>query len=103
MGKLTTPDWIKKGHGSKAEYEKAKGITKEKNKGKIFKIRKCPKCKSNDVLVVLGGEETRGSGCWECSACNWQGRDIKIEEVGEEEFLKEIEGTRPGDAELEGK
>ena len=47
MGKLATPDWIKEGYDSKEEYEKKKGIKSKKKDGKIFKIRKCPKCRSD--------------------------------------------------------
>jgi hypothetical protein len=88
MGKLSTPDWIREGFDSKADWEKSQGIKKKEIKGKTFKIKKCPKCGSNDVGVVLGEEEGRGSGEWECKKCKWKGRDIKIEEVGEDEFLK---------------
>ena len=54
--KLSTPDWIKEGYDSKEEYEKKKGIKGKKKEGKIFKIRKCPKCGSDNVQVVLTGE-----------------------------------------------
>ena len=92
MGKLSTPDWIKEGYDSKEEYEKSKGIkSKEKDKGKTFKIRKCPKCGSYDVAVLLTGEEGKGKGEWECKKCKWKGRDIKEEEVGEEEFMKYLD------------
>ena len=51
--KLETPAWIKEGYDSPAEYEKAKGIKTEKKTGKTFKVRLCPKCKTDDVKVVL--------------------------------------------------
>jgi len=78
---LKTPDWILKG-------EKP---PKEKKKGKTFKIRKCPKCESMGVEVVLGQEEGRGSSGWECKKCKWKGRDVVVEVVGEEEFMKNLE------------
>ena len=91
MGKLSTPDWIKEGYDSKAEYEKAKGIKNKKSSGKTFKVKKCPKCGSGKVRVVLGGEEGKGSKGWECEACKWQGKNIEEEELDEEKFLKFIE------------
>jgi hypothetical protein len=118
MSKLSTPDWIKEGFDSKEAYEKSKGTknhsdfgaTKsnsapsrrkkedfvgkkktEKAKGKIFKIRKCPKCNSDNVSVVLGSEEGKGKGEWECKKCKWIGRNVKEEEVSEEEFMKYLD------------
>lgn len=90
--KLKTPDWILKGYGSKKEYEKAKGIKEKKKIGKTFKIRKCPECNSDDVGVALGEEEGRGDGEWECRKCGWKGKNIKEEELEEEEFIKLMEG-----------
>ncbi len=78
MGKLKTPDWILQG----------KEKPKEKKKGKTYKIRKCPKCGSTNVNVVLTGEEGRGSQGWECKKCKWTGKNIETEEVSEDEFLK---------------
>lgn len=91
MGKLSTPDWIREGFDSKEEYEKKKGIKNKKEKGKTFKIRRCPKCKSDKVSVVLTGEEGKGSGEWECKNCGWKGRDIKEEELSEEGFMKYLD------------
>jgi len=81
MGKLTTPDWILKG-GKKPEKKKEKGI---------FKIRKCPKCKSDDVQVLLTGEEGKGKGEWECKKCKWTGSDIAVSQVSEDEFMKYLD------------
>ena len=81
MGKLTTPDWILKG-GKKPAKKKEKGI---------FKIRKCPKCGSDKVSVVLGAEEGKGNGEWECKKCKWSGANISMEKVSEEEFMKYLD------------
>jgi len=89
--KLKTPEWILEGYDSKEEYEKSKGISK-KSKEKIFRIRLCPKCGSDDVKVVLGNEEGRGNGEWECFKCKWKGVDVKIKEVKEKDFLNFLEG-----------
>ena len=88
MGKLATPDWIKEGYASKEAYEKKKGIKNKKKEGKIFKIRKCPKCGSDKVQVVLTGEENKRSGEWECKKCKWTGKNVAMEEVSEDEFMK---------------
>ena len=82
MGKIQTPDWVLKG----------KEKPKEKKKGKTFKIKVCPKCGSTNVGVVLSGEEGRKTDNWECKKCNWTGKNIKIKEVSEDEFLKMEEG-----------
>lgn len=104
--KVKTPDWILKGYDSPAEYNKAmqgtksptsskqssdssiKGIKTEKKKGKTFKIRECPKCKSDGVQVVLGGAEGKGSEGWQCSKCGWRGKEIIEKELTEDEFMK---------------
>ena len=86
--KLNTPDWIKEGYDSPAEYAKAKGVTEKKKSGKTFKVRRCPECNSDKVGVVLGGTEGKGSGGWECRKCKWNGTDVKEEELTEEEFMK---------------
>ena len=90
MGKLTTPEWITEGFDSKADWEKSQGkkVSIKKGAGKTFKIRKCPKCRSTNVNVVLTGEEGRGSQGWECKKCKWTGKNIETEEVSEDEFLK---------------
>ena len=91
MGKLATPDWIREGFDSKEAYEKKKGIKGKKEKGKTFKLRRCPKCKSDKVAVVLTGEEGKGTGEWECKNCGWKGRDVKEEELTEEQFMKYLD------------
>lgn len=63
---------------------------KKKNK-KAFKIRECPKCRSNDVAVVLGGKEEKGSNGWECKKCKWKGKDIIEKELNEDEFMKYLD------------
>lgn len=82
MGKLTTPDWILKGKKKPAEKKAA---------GKTFRLRRCPKCKSDKVTVVLTGEEGKGTGEWECRKCGWKGRDIREEELSEEDFMKYLD------------
>lgn len=97
--KLSTPAWILEGYDSPAEYNKAKGIKEEKKpakktkkkSGKGFKIKICPKCKSENVGVVIGGEEGKGSKGWECQKCKWKGMEVGEKEVSEDEFLKSLE------------
>jgi hypothetical protein len=93
MGKLATPDWIREGFDSKAEYEKSKGIKTKKPKGKTFKIRICPKCKSYDVGIVLSESDSEDGGGkeWECRKCKWNGTDIKEKELTEDEFMKYLD------------
>ena len=94
MGKLITPDWVKEGYDSKADWEKVHGnrsrtpTARKKGTGKTFKIKVCPKCGSTKVSVVLTGEEGMKADNWECKKCKWNGRNIEIKEVGEDEFLK---------------
>lgn len=91
--KIQTPEWILGGYASEEEYLKIKGL-KKKSSGKFYKIRECPKCGSEEVGVLLGREEGRGKGEWECRKCKWAGADIKEKEVGEEEFLKYLNEKR---------
>ena len=86
--KMKTPDWILEGYDSPEAYNKVKGITGEKKSKKTFKIRKCPKCGSDGVKVVVGKE---AAGEWECKKCGWNGVDIKIDELSEEEFMKYLD------------
>lgn len=61
----------------------------EKNKSKkqkTFKIRRCPKCDSDDVEVVIGEK-----GIWECKKCGYKGKEIKQEELSEDEFMKHLD------------
>ena len=92
MGKLNTPDWIREGYDSKADWEKKHGVKKKEIKGKTFRVKVCPKCGSNDVSVVLVGEEGKKADNWECKKCKWKGRNIEVKEVREDEFLKLEEG-----------
>ena len=85
---MKTPDWILEGHDSKADWEKAKGIINKKKKEKTFKVRRCPKCNSDDVGVVVGKER---KGEWECKKCGWVGSDVKEEEFSEEDFMKYLD------------
>ena len=89
--KMKTSDWILEGYDSEEEYNKAKGIKNKKISGKTFKLKRCPKCKSDEVGVVVGGEEGKGSKGWECKKCKWKGNDIKEDELSEEEFMKYLD------------
>ncbi len=92
--KLATPDWIREGFDSKADWEKSYGMNKKKKQeGKTFKIKKCPKCRSDDVGLVLSNSnlEEGGGKEWECKKCKWRGIDIKEEELNEEEFMKYLD------------
>jgi len=91
MGKLSTPDWVKEGYGSEEEYNKAKGIKSKKKEGKTFKIKLCQKCKSDNVSVLLIGEEGKNKGEWECHKCKWVGRDVNEKELSEDEFMKYLD------------
>lgn len=105
-GKLSTPEWILEGYDSKADWEKAQGKKSEKKKaGKKFKIKKCPKCGSDDVGVVLSGsdsEETGNTGKdWECRECKWQGRNPSEEELTEDEFMEYLDKKEEREANRE--
>jgi len=90
--KLATPAWIIEGYDSPEAYNKAKGKAKEKKKSeKTFKVRKCPECGSDEVSVVLGGDEGKGSKGWECKKCSWSGININEEELTEDEFMKYLD------------
>ena len=88
---MQTPDWILEGFDSKADWEKAHGIKEKKKTGKTFKVRKCPKCNSDKVGVLLVGEEGKSKGEWECHKCKWTGKEVKQEELDEEEFMKYLD------------
>ena len=95
MGKLTTPDWITEGFDSKADWEKSHGVKSEKKKGKTFRIRICPKCKSYDVGIVLSGndfeEESNTGRLWQCKKCKWNGENIGERELTEDEFMEYLD------------
>jgi len=91
---MKTADWILEGYDSKADYEKAKGIsTKKKKEGKTFNIRECPKCKSDDVGLVLSNSDSEKGGGkeWECRKCKWKGKDIVEKELTEDELMKYLD------------
>ena len=85
---MKTADWILEGYDSEEEYNKAKGIKPKKKGEKTFNLRRCPKCNSDDVGVVVGKEK---KGEWQCRKCKWQGKDIKEDELSEEEFMKYLD------------
>ena len=105
--KLKTPDWVLEGYGSEAEYNKvrqkaeplatssklgqSKGIKKKKVSGKVYRVRVCPKCGSDNVGVVLVGKEGKKADNWECHKCKWKGKNIEEEELGENAFLERME------------
>lgn len=91
ISKIQTPDWIREGYDSPAEYAKAHGKKIEKkSSGKTYKIKKCPKC-GGDVRVVLSNmdseEESNTGKQWQCKKCKWSGERVKEEEVDENTFL----------------
>ena len=92
---MKTPEWILEGYDSKADWEKVKGIVSEKKIGKNFKVRECPKCKGDDIAIVLSGsdsEESTNTGrVWECRECKWKGSKINERELTEEEFMKYLD------------
>lgn len=91
MGKLKTPDWILKGKSRPSVASlKKKPSGKGKEEGKTYKIKKCPKCGSTSVSIVLVGEEGKKAENWECRACKWRGREIEEKELSEEEFLEHL-------------
>ncbi len=92
--KLSTPDWIREGYESPAEYAKATGKSSPSKKtGKSFTIRKCPKCGSDDVGLVLSNSDAEQGGGkeWKCEKCKWVGTDVEKEELSEEEFMKYLD------------
>ena len=91
-GKLSTPEWILEGYDSPEEYAKAKGKTPpNKKEGKVFKIKVCPKCGSEDVAITLSNldseEESNTGKQWECKKCKWNGSNIKDKELTEDELM----------------
>ena len=83
--KLATQDWILKG-GKKPIKKKEE---------KTFKIKECPKCKSDEVGIVITGEECKGGKCdWECRKCKWKGANIIEKELTEDEFMKYLDDKK---------
>ena len=91
--KLSTPEWVLEGYDSEEDYNKAKGIKKEKKTGKTFNIRECPKCGSDDVGVVISGSDSEEGGGkeWECHKCKWKGRDVIEKELTEDGLMKYLD------------
>ena len=87
MGKLKTPDWILQGKPNPNKKKNSKKSLSEKT----FKVRLCPKCKSDEVKLVLGKEEGKKADEWECKKCKWQGKNIEEKELTEEEFMKYLD------------
>lgn len=98
--KIQTPEWVLKGYNSEKEYLEKTGKKKQAS-GKVFKIKKCAKCKSGEISVLLGAEEGKGRGEWKCKKCGWTGKNPLEEEVGEDEFLKYLESKGNEDSEEE--
>ncbi|MDP2672814.1 MAG: hypothetical protein Q8O84_03310 [Nanoarchaeota archaeon] len=91
--KLKTPDWILK--GGKKPDKKKEGPTGVSSGVKTFKIKECPKCKSDDVGVMITGEECKGGKCdWECRKCKWRGANIIERELTEDEFMKYLDDKK---------
>jgi predicted RNA-binding Zn-ribbon protein involved in translation (DUF1610 family) len=92
--KLSTPAWILEGYDSPQEYAKAKGVSgKNKKEGKVFKIKECPKCGSDDIGLVLSNSDSEEGGGkeWECRKCKWVGSITKERELTEDEFMKYLD------------
>lgn len=85
--KLTTPEWILEGYDSPEEYEKSQNKKNGKKKEeKVFKLRVCPKCQSDEVKVVEGEV-----GIWECKKCKWNGENIEKRDLTEKEFMEYLD------------
>jgi hypothetical protein len=91
--KLSTPTWILEGFDSEADYNKSKGITEEKKEGKVFKIKECPKCGSDEIGLVLSNSDSEEGGGkeWQCRKCNWTGSEVVEKELTEDEFMKYLD------------
>jgi hypothetical protein len=95
-GKLSTPEWILEGFDSPEEYAKSKGKSVDKKeKGKIFRIKVCPKCGGDNVGITLSNldseEESNTGKQWECRKCKWTGGNIKEKKLSEDEFMKYLD------------
>jgi len=90
--KVKTPDWILEGYDSPEEYAKATGKKAEKKvKEKMYRLKVCPKCDSEDIGVILTGKEGESPDGWECRKCKWKGPEPEEIKLNEEEFLKKTE------------
>lgn len=96
--KLKTPEWILEGYNSEDDYLKATGKEKRK-KGKTFKVKKCPKCGSDDVGVLLSGSDSEegGGNEWKCHKCKWKGEDIIKKELTEDELMEYMDSKEGGE------
>lgn len=92
--KIQTPEWITQGYDSPEAYAKSKGKSSSKKKvvnGKTFNIKVCPECESDDVGVIIGKEEGKGGGDWECRSCGHISRIFNEKELSEDEFLEYLD------------
>jgi len=97
--KISTPEWILEGYNSLSEYAKAKSKKpQKKNSSRIFKIKQCPECKSDDVKIVLSGKDSEQGGGkeWKCNKCSWTGENIQEKELTEDEFMKYLDDKGEG-------
>ncbi len=100
--KLATPAWILEGYDSPEDYAKAQGKSvKKKKEGRVFKVRMCPKCGSENVGLVLSNSDAEEGGGkeWECRKCKWIGDEVKEEELNEEEFMEYMDRNDKGEDE----
>jgi ribosomal protein S27AE len=86
--KIQTPEWVLKGFSSEEEYNKKKGIKAEKKEKGVFKLRLCPKCGSDEVVIATSKERSKE---WECKKCKWVGANIKEKNVNEDEFMEYLD------------
>jgi len=54
---------------------------------KKFKVRKCPKCESDNVIIAIGGQV----GMWECKDCGFRGPLFPVIEMDEDEYMKYLD------------
>jgi len=79
------------GSGTKSQaLSTSESGSEQKKTGKTFKIRECPKCKSDDVGLVLSNSDAEQGGGkeWECRKCKWKGKDINEKELTEKELME---------------
>lgn len=60
---------------------------KIKMKEKKFKVKLCPKCKSDDIGLAIGGNV----GLWECRKCGYRGVGIIEKEMTENEYFNYLD------------